>query len=159
MISIFPLVSYPSETEQGFTLSDFQQLKGPSHFQLDMYGGLNSLNLCLGPARSSFHKTYLFNPIVPQEDRPTAAFTHHKCNSRNNWQTSFSVSMTASSYNNTVSDDLSAEHRLISFISDSCFSERTQFLEHFLHTLSIFTQAVATATLKVDLFASPETLV
>lgn len=44
-----------------------------------------------------------------------------------------------------VRNDLSAEFPLISFISDSCCSEQTPFLEHFLHTLSIFTQAVAKA--------------
>lgn len=60
-----------------------------------MYGGLNSLNLCLGPARSSFPKTWLFNPIVPQEDRPTADLTHYKGKGRNNWQTRSSVSISS----------------------------------------------------------------
>lgn len=54
------------------------------------------LNLYLGPARSSFHKTCLFNPIVSQ-NRSAAA---HESSGRNNWQTNYSVSMTTCSYKN-----------------------------------------------------------
>lgn len=35
-----------------FTLSDLQRLRAPTHFDLDVCGGLNSSNLCPGPARS-----------------------------------------------------------------------------------------------------------
>lgn len=41
-----------------------------------------------------------FHPIGSQEDRSTAALTHHKSDGRNNWQTSFSVSTITSGYKN-----------------------------------------------------------
>lgn len=97
----FPSLFYPSGTRQGFNLSDLQRLKGPSHFKLDMYGGLNSLNLCLDAARSSFHKICLFKPIISQKDTSASALTRmHRCNCSHNSQNRFSVSKTTGSCSN-----------------------------------------------------------